>query len=134
MSRPRHESPAAINSTGNEVPSGPTGGFEVSVLIWPPTDETLDRIAARFEPYAQQHPDAKIDIRRCNPATIWIRLIDPDFARIDRSARHDILWDLIEPLEEDDRGQISLLLALSPKESKASAGSRYFDHQPVENL
>ena len=102
----------------------------MSVLIWPPSDATLDRIAAKLEPYEQHHPDAEIEIRRRNAVTVWIRVIDPAFGAVSRADRHDILWDLIESLDEDDLSQISLLLALTPRESNSSAGNLIFD-EPV---
>jgi len=60
--------------------------------------------------------------------TIYIRVIDPDFAAVNRGDRHEILWQFLEPLADDDQSQVSLLLALTPEETKNSFASLEFDH------
>ena len=110
----------------------------MAVLIWPSVetadDEVLRRIADKFEPYCRQHGHAKIHVQSRNPVTIWIRVIDPDFAGVDRADRHEILWKFIESLDENDLNQISLLLALTPQEAEKSPGSLSFEHPAVAYL
>lgn len=82
-------------------------------------DEVIDRLGWALETYQRQHHAAEIIIRRQNSVTISIRVIDPDFASLHRADRHDILWDCLVPLAEEDQSQVSILLALTPAEAKS---------------
>jgi stress-induced morphogen len=91
-------------------------------------DDSTKQIRDALKQYAEQHPQAKIDIDRRLHAAIRIRIVDPDFAGIDRADRHDLIWDLFEGLSEDVVSEIYLLLLLTPKEAKTSIGNMEFDH------
>jgi stress-induced morphogen len=85
----------------------------------------LDTLQEHYKP---EHPKAKIEAYRYNPASIRIRIIDPDFARKDLVERENMVWPLLEGLPEEIRADIIFLLLLTPKESKTSFGSMEFDH------
>ena len=82
-----------------------------------------------FQKYQHEHPDALIQIHRQNSVTIYIRVIDSDFAHANRADRHELLWQFVEGLPEEDQSQISLLLALTPEEAKKSFANLEFEQQ-----
>ncbi len=106
----------------------------MNVTIRGESDEVIDRMTYAFTKYTHQHPEAQIEIRRQNSVTIYIRVIDPDFTAINRGERHEILWQFLEPLSDDDQSQVSLLLALTPAETKNSFANLEFDHPVPSGL
>ncbi len=92
------------------------------------TDSAVAEVKAALETgYGRTHPKAKIDVYRYNSASIRIRIIDPEFAGHDRVDRQERVWPLIEALPEDVRSDISVLLLITPKETKESFMNREFD-------
>ena len=95
--------------------------------------ERVDPDAAAVETllrelYQQLHPEAKIKSYRQNSAAIRVRIIDSDFRRLDRSARHNLVWNILESLPENIQSQITMLLLLTPEEVKTSIANLDFDH------
>jgi len=86
--------------------------------------QILDALEQRYKP---DHPKAKIDAYRYNPASIRIRIIDPDFDGLDLVERDERVWPLLRRLPEEVRADVSMLLLLTPKENKRSFGSWEFD-------
>jgi stress-induced morphogen len=78
--------------------------------------------------YAAEHPRARIKAYRYNPASIRVRIIDPDFAGKDRSQRHKEVWPILEELPEEVQADLMLLLLLTPEETGESSGNTEFEH------
>lgn len=78
--------------------------------------------------YGSAHPQAKIEAYRYNPASIRIRIIDPDFKGMNRVERDDLVSAILDTLPEGVRAEIMILLLLTPQESKTSPMSQEFDH------
>jgi stress-induced morphogen len=91
-------------------------------------DSDVMEVLQGLEAYRVIHPSAKIDSYRQNSASIRIRIIDPDFATMNRAARHDYVWGFIEGLSEDIQSQITILLLLTPQETKKSIANMDFEN------
>ena len=74
------------------------------------------------------HPAAEIDSYRYNSASIRIRVIDPDFLGISRADRDDQIWEILGKLSEDVQSQITLVLLLTPEETKTSFANMEYDN------
>ena len=77
----------------------------------------LDVLRAK---YKKDHPNAQIDARRRNNVSIRVRIIDPEFAELDRVERDNKAWSYIEHLPEDVLSQITMLILITPQEEKTS--------------
>ena len=89
-----------------------------------------EALVRRYKPL---HPQARIDVKRYNPVCIWVRIIDPDFARKDMVERDDAVWEVLDAsAPEEARAEISMLVLLTPKESKTSQMSMEFE-DPTPN-
>ena len=91
-------------------------------------DPEVRAILERLESHRVSHPRAKISSYRQNSGSIRIRIIDPDFRRLDRAQRHDQIWEILEPLPEDLLTQITVLLLLTPGETKQSIANMDFEN------
>jgi stress-induced morphogen len=91
-------------------------------------DGSVTRVLDTLARYEAAHPRAEIEVYRRNSASVRIRIIDPDFAGMDRAARHNHVWDLLDELPEDVQSQISVLLLLTPEETGKSLANQDFDH------
>jgi stress-induced morphogen len=93
-----------------------------------------DRFAALIkrvltEQCGSKHPKAKIDVYRYNPASVRVRIIDPDFKGKDFVERDEEIWDILESeLPEDVRADISVLLLITPQERKKSMMNIEFEN------
>ena len=85
-------------------------------------------ILATLEPYNILHPEAQIRSYRQNSGSIRIRIIDPDFRRLDKALRHDQIWEILDPLPEDILTQITVLLLLTPEEAQTSFANMDFEN------
>ena len=92
----------------------------------------LERALA--ERYKPRHPRAKVTVYRYNSASIRVRVIDPDFAGRTIPEREDDLWEVLDTLPEEVRSQVSMLLLLTPAESKTSMLSMEFDNPTPSKL
>ncbi len=79
-------------------------------------------------PYRQSHPRAEIASYRQNSGSIRIRIIDPDFRGLDKALRHDQIWKILSELPEDTQTQITVLLLLTPEETKKSIANMDFEN------
>lgn len=85
--------------------------------------------------YLPKHPAAKVDAYRYNSASIRVRVIDRGFAKTDMTERDEEVWDILnEHLSEDVLSQISLLLLLTPEETKSSLMNQEFEHPAPSRL
>src|SRR5437762_1363051 len=99
------------------------------------TDEYVKRIVDTLRTgYVPNHPKAKIEAYRYNPASIRIRIIDPDFSGKDLVERDEMVWPIVESLPEDIRSEITLLLLIAPRERDSSLSSMEFDDPTPSRL
>jgi stress-induced morphogen len=73
-----------------------------------------------MQEYVASHPKAQVTVYRFNSVSIRVRIIDPDFEGLTRTERDTLIWDILDTLSEDTRAEISLLLLVTPRESKTS--------------
>jgi hypothetical protein len=97
-------------------------------------DKVIDKITAALKSYEKANPRAQIDLYRQNPVSVRIRIIDPSFHGVDKSSRHERAWHFLEQLPEDVQGDISMLVLLSPEETKTSLSNIEFDDPVPSNL
>lgn len=91
------------------------------------TDSQIQQILDVLEPYTGDHPSAQIAVRPQNPVSIRIRVIDPDFAGLDRADREPSFWNLLKTLPDEVFANITMLLLLTPDEAKTSLANQEFD-------
>ena len=91
-------------------------------------DEVARIIGHVLEGYREQHPKASVNVYRQNPVSIRIRIIDPDFRGLDRVDREKDVWRILDELPADVRGDITLLLLLTPEEKPDSLANVEFEH------
>ena len=91
-------------------------------------DDSLQEIAVALAKYGELHHHADIVIYRQNSVSVRIRIVDPDFDGVNKADRHDIVWNFVKGLSEDQQSEISLLLLLTPDEVDTSFANDEFDH------
>lgn len=91
-------------------------------------DEQVEQILAALSRYQDAHPNAQMDVRRRNPVSIRIRIIDPDFQGMDRVDREPELWRILEQLPEEIFANVTMLLLLTPEEAKQSFANYEFEN------
>jgi len=91
------------------------------------SDEIIDGIIESLRAYEADHPDAQIDLYRQNPVSVRVRIIDPDFASLDRVERNKDVWKYLDSLEEESQSDISSLILLTPGETKISFANFEFE-------
>ncbi|SRR5216683_1829656 len=84
--------------------------------------------------YGTKHARAKIEAYRYNPASIRVRIVDPDFRNQGILEREAVVDHILRTLPEDIQADITILLLLTPEESKASFGSMEFDDPTPSRL
>jgi hypothetical protein len=90
-------------------------------------DRTIKKIITALERYQAAHPDAEMDVYRQNPVSIRIRVIDRVVRGQDASQRQAAFWTHLEDLPEDTRGDISMLVLLTPEERQTSFANMEFE-------
>jgi len=91
------------------------------------SDKVIERIIASLRDYEADHPRAQIDLYRKNVVSVRIRIIDADFACLDRAQRSDQVWKYLDQLPDEVQGDISSLLLLTPEETKKSFANMEFE-------
>ena len=92
------------------------------------SDGCLQSVAEALAHYEERHDNADIVVYRHNSVSVRIRIVDPDFDGINKAERHDIVWDFVKDLPEDQQSEISLLLLLTPDEVERSFANDEFDN------
>ena len=87
------------------------------VKILDAADEAVDQVAAALEHYEQAHQEAECFVRRYNPASIRVKIVDTTFQGLTKGERHDYARRFLSSLPEDVLAQISVLLCLEPGEN-----------------
>lgn len=90
-------------------------------------DTQVQLIRDALSRYESDHPNARIDVRRQNSVSIRIRIIDRDFAGLDRVDREPAVWDVLKTLPEEVFTNITMLLLLAPDETERSWANREFE-------
>jgi stress-induced morphogen len=91
-------------------------------------DRYVTKIRGALEAYREKHPRASVDAYRQNPASVRVRVIDPDFQGIDRVDRDSLIWTHLHTLPEDIQSEISMLVLLTPGETDSSLANLEFEH------
>ena len=85
-------------------------------------DTTLQAIREALKPYEASHARARVEFKRQNSVSVRVRILDPDFEGLDRAAREDRVWALLDKLPAEVRADITMLLLLTPDEAKIVTG------------
>jgi stress-induced morphogen len=91
-------------------------------------DTQVQQIRDVLSRYEDDHPTAQIEIRRQNSVSIRIRIVDPDFAGLDRVDREPAVWNVLKTLPEEVFTNITMLLLLAPDETRGSLANQEFEH------
>lgn len=90
-------------------------------------DTVVKAIKAALARYASDHPGAKFDLYRRNPASVRVRVIDASFRNLNRASRHEQVWSYLDGLDKEVLADVSWLLLLSPDEASSSLSSEEFE-------
>jgi stress-induced morphogen len=91
------------------------------------SDKNIDALMKALANYEAKHPQAQIEAFRQGSYSIRIRVVDPDFKKIGKADRHDLIWDILDQLPEEVLSEISTILLLTPEEQKKSFANMEFD-------
>lgn len=91
------------------------------------SDSIVERIMEALKAYEIDHPQAQIHLYRQNPASVRVRIVDPDFAGLGKPQRNQLVWKYFDALSEDEQSDISMLLLLTEEERKSSFANLEFD-------
>jgi hypothetical protein len=105
----------------------------MAITIRGSSDEELLSIQQTLLPYGEQYPDAAIELYRQNSISIRIRVVDPTFDNMEKSDRHSRIWAYLESLPEDLQSDISMVVLLTPAETKRSMANLEFE-DPAPSL
>ena len=92
------------------------------------SDSSLQAVKDAIEGYEKKHPGAEVVVYRQSLVSIRVRIVDPDFAGMNKGDRHNTVWHLLDELPEDVQSQVSVLLLLAPEETKMSFANYDFEH------
>lgn len=106
----------------------------MSVDVRGETDNDLSAVKTVLAKYEAAHPYAEIVEYRQNSVSISIRIVDPGFAGMSRTDRHNEVWRILDELPEEIQSQISVVLLLTPDEVKTSFASMEFDNPVPSRL
>ncbi len=87
------------------------------VKILDDADDAVDQVATALEAYETSHKGSECFVRRYNPASIRVKIVDTTFHGRSKGERHDYARRFLRTLPEDVLSQISVLLCLEPDES-----------------
>jgi stress-induced morphogen len=105
----------------------------MTIMIRGKSDRALTAVKKGLLDYLREHPHAQIDLYRYNALSIRIRVIDPEFAGMRKTERHDLVWGYLEKLPDRIQGDISMVTLLSPEEVPRSLGNLEFEN-PTPSL
>jgi hypothetical protein len=110
------------------------GGSELGVSIARGmTDQVLEQIKRCLETYLKDHASAEISLYRQNSVSVRVRIIDPQFDRMSRADRSDLVWNYFDSLSDEVQSDISMLVLLTPSEVRRSMANLEFE-DPVPSL
>jgi len=91
-------------------------------------DSLVRQLAKALKKYNAVHPNAKIEIKRQNPVSVRIRVIDPDFANKSKVDREEEVWAALQDVPDAAVSEITVLLLLTEEEAAESFANYDFDH------
>lgn len=97
------------------------------------SDGVLDRIIEALRGYEVNHPTAEIALYRHDPVSVWIRIIDSDFAGRSKSERSNEVWKYLDALPEVVQSDLSTVILLTPEEIGKSLANIEFE-DPVPSI
>jgi stress-induced morphogen len=98
-------------------------------------DAQIDKVRSLLDKnYRKDHPDAVIDVYKRNKYSIRIRIIDPSFAGKDDVAREEEVLSILKKLPNETFTNITMLLLLTPGETRDSFGNVDFEHPQSSRL
>jgi hypothetical protein len=97
------------------------------------TDPIVSTILIGLREYKSEHPRALIEAYRRNSASVRVRVIDPDFKGKGVIQREDMVWNLLDRLPDEVRGDITMLVLETPDEVEKSLSSREYEN-PTPSL
>ncbi len=107
---------------------GQMGGYEMAInILRGQSDQSIGRVIDALKGYEADHAQARIDLYRQNSVSVRIRIIDPSFQSLNRPERHSRVWHYLEQLPEEIQSDISMLLLLTPDETKMSFANMEFE-------
>jgi stress-induced morphogen len=98
------------------------------------TDPIVTTILDELREYKSEHPVAHIEAYRRNSASVRIRSVDPDFKGKGVIQREDMVWNLLDRLPDEVRGDITMLILETPDEVAKSLSSREFENPTPSRL
>src|SRR5207244_2772031 len=101
---------------------------DMAVTIRGKRDPYLEQFAAVLEKFVADFPQADVTIRRTNPASIRVRVIDPGFQRMSETRRDSRVWKYLKQIPEDILSHVSMVLAFTPEEAVTSPLNYDFEH------
>jgi len=84
-------------------------------------------ILKALQPYLSAHPKARLEMYRRGKFILRIRIIDPDFAGMDRIERDNLIWSYLDQVPGDITQDITMLLLLTPAEASESFTNQDFE-------
>jgi hypothetical protein len=90
--------------------------------------DSVKAIADALQQYRKNHPKAQIEVKPQNPVSVRVRIVDPEFKNLDRVAREERIWKILDGLPEKVRSDITMLLLVTPEEKRDSFASFEFDN------
>jgi stress-induced morphogen len=97
-------------------------------------DDVLNKVKDALQPYVDRHNQVEVVIRRQGRYAIRVRIINPAFAGLSRSERHEAIWAYLESLPESILSDVSLLLLLTPEEAAQPLADFAFDDTVANRL
>lgn len=90
-------------------------------------DRYVVKIKQALEAYRKDHARATVDAYRQNPASIRVRVVDPDFKGLDLVDRDSLMWTYLDGLPDEVQAEISMLVLVTPQETKTSMANLEFE-------
>ncbi len=97
------------------------------------SDPIVIAILDGLREYKTEHPRARVEAYRRNSGSVRIRITDPDFKGKGVIEREDMVWNLLDRLPDEVRGDITMLILETPDEVAKSLSSREFEN-PTPSL
>jgi stress-induced morphogen len=98
------------------------------VQVRGPSDSSLIAVVEALDEYVAYHPTADVVVYRRDPVSIRIRIVDSDFAALNRIARHNAILPYLRKLPEELRTDITVLQLLTPEETETSLANMEFEN------
>jgi hypothetical protein len=108
--------------------SGRTPSGRRGVSIRGKRDANVDEIAGVLDGLVKDYPEAEVTVRRTNPGSIRVRVIDPSFRRMSETRRDGRVWKYLKQLPPDVLGFVSMVLPFTPEEAQTSLLNHDFEH------